>query len=213
MVVPVVPGCVGVGLGITIEESECRDGLEYRGPHRVVVNGRSHHRDEGFACCELGRRNLLDVQRLTGILVAGCSTSEHLLVGLVKRGGEVCVRNRHVTDRGVLLFDGTNDRLEIPSHACSPYRPLPQVLPCSVMDSYASQTCLCQGKVPGLRVNRKPSPARRSGSRVTRRGKGHRTTRPTPRQRCRRSSRLRACEPGAQRTVLPGQQPLRRPPR
>ena len=213
VVVPVVPGRVGVGSGIAIKESEGRDGLEYRGPHRVVVDRRRHHCDEGFACCEFGRGDLFDVQGFTGIFVAGCSTSEHLLVGFVKRGSEVGVWNRHVTDLGVLLFDGTNDRLDIPSHDCSPYRPWPSVPSGSVTDAYASQDFLRQGKVPGLRVNRKPSPARGSRSRFTQPATGHRTTRPTPRQRCRRSSGWRACEPGAQRTGRPGRQPLRRPPR
>ena len=210
VVVPIVPGCVGVGSGVAIEESEGRDGLEYRRPHRVVVDRRRHHCNEGFACRELGRGDLFDVQGFTGILVAGCSTSEHLLVGFVKRGSEVCVRNRHVTDRGVLLFDGTNDRLEIPSHDCSSYRPLPSVPSGSVTDADASQVFLRQGKVAGPRVDRKPSPGRCSGSEVIRPAKGHRTTRPTPRQRCRRSSGWRACEPGAQRTGRPGRQPLRR---
>ena len=52
-----------------LEEPEGGDGLEDRRPHRVEVDRRRHHRDQGLVGRQLGQRHLVDVQRLARVLV------------------------------------------------------------------------------------------------------------------------------------------------
>ncbi len=69
-------------LAVALQEAERRDRLEDRRPHGVVVDGAGHHRDDRLARAELGRRDVLQVQALARVLVAGGEALEHVdLVG------------------------------------------------------------------------------------------------------------------------------------
>src|SRR6266571_5016245 len=70
----------------TLQEPERRQRLEDRRPHRVEVDRRRHHADERLVRSKLRQRELLDVDRLAGVLVGRLEAGEHfLLVGLYER--------------------------------------------------------------------------------------------------------------------------------
>ena len=74
-------------LAEALQEPERRERLEDRRPHGVEVDRGRHHRDDGLVGRELGRRDVVDVQRLARVLVGRRQPLEHrLLVGAHDRG-------------------------------------------------------------------------------------------------------------------------------
>lgn len=72
-----------VGTAVALQEAEGRQRLEDRGPHRVVVDTRCHHGDQGLARAEFGHGHVVEVDRLARVLVAGLQAREHLRLVLV----------------------------------------------------------------------------------------------------------------------------------
>ena len=81
---------------VALEEPEGGDGLEDRGPHGVVVDRRGHHGDVRLAGAELGEGDLLDVQRLAGVLVPAGQALEHVDLVLVDGHRAVGLRQLEV---------------------------------------------------------------------------------------------------------------------
>jgi hypothetical protein len=110
----------GRGLAVALEEPERRHRLEDRGPHGVVVDRAGHHRDEGLARAELGEGDVLHVQRLAGVLVAGLEAVEHVDLVLVHGHGPVVVGD---LEGGVLLRGRVTgeDGVENLLHGLSPW--------------------------------------------------------------------------------------------
>ena len=67
-------------LGEPVEEPERGQGLEDARPHRIEVDRRRHHREEHLVRCELGQRDLVDVQTSPRILVLARHAVEHVLL-------------------------------------------------------------------------------------------------------------------------------------
>lgn len=68
---------------VALQEAEGRHRLEDRRPDRVVVHGGRHHGDQGLARSEFRHRNVVQVDRLAGVLVAAAEPGEHLRLVLV----------------------------------------------------------------------------------------------------------------------------------
>src|SRR5438045_82713 len=95
LVVPLAPDTLATE---ALQEPERRQRLEDRRPHGVEVDRRRHHSDERLVRSKLRQRELLDVDRLAGVLVGRLEAGEHfLLVGLDERAAHG-LRDRQCRD-------------------------------------------------------------------------------------------------------------------
>ena len=85
-------------LAQALQEAEGGQGLEDRRPHRVEVDGARHHDDVGLVRGEVGDGDVLDVERLPGVLVRRRHAVEHAGVLLADHGRSVGLGERDGCD-------------------------------------------------------------------------------------------------------------------
>ena len=84
--------------GQPVEEPERRQRLEDRRPHRVEVDRAGHHGDVDLVVGELGRRHLLDTDRLGRVLGRRLDPFEHACVLAPHDGGSERLGDREIGD-------------------------------------------------------------------------------------------------------------------
>jgi hypothetical protein len=109
------------------EEQERRQRLKDRRPHRVEVDGAGHDRDHGLVGGQLGQGDLVDVERLPGVFLAGVKALEHLRLVLADEGGAVRLGQRQAGEllAGRPRLDGIEDLLHPAKVVVGRWRPPP----------------------------------------------------------------------------------------
>ena len=103
-------------LPVPLQEGEGGDGLEDRGPHRVVVDGTGHDGDQGLARSQFRHRHVVEVERLARVLLPAGEPGEHLRVLLAHRDGTVGLgqgQSREVGGGGVRCEDRVKDLVHL----------------------------------------------------------------------------------------------------